>query len=308
MLFMAIPLNVKGDVDLPTEFSNIGGISNTRHNLTQSTAAGNTPDQVASIMGPFRNNYNQVCVYCHTPHAANSNPDVARLPLWNRTHLNNTYTTYDTLGTASLTQQVNQPGVNSLSCLSCHDGTLPVDSIINMPGSGGYDGNQQTNASATFLNTWTNTVGNDATAHMSLDADSNGSNNVLGTIAGGSCMACHSPGAGAIGAGATDFTVFSIGTDLTNDHPVGVTLPPNGPGTDFNSPTGVRPDIQWFELGAANARPDSNEIRFYDSRVECASCHDPHGVPSNGPGSVMNPSFLRVSNEGSGVCLTCHVK
>ena len=34
--------------------------------------------------------------------------------------------------------------------------------------------------------------------------------------------------------------------------------------------------------------------------VECASCHDPH--------SEVNPTFLRVSNNGSAVCLACHVK
>ncbi len=34
--------------------------------------------------------------------------------------------------------------------------------------------------------------------------------------------------------------------------------------------------------------------------VECASCHDPH-TPNNGV-------FLRVSNQGSGLCLSCHVK
>ncbi len=34
--------------------------------------------------------------------------------------------------------------------------------------------------------------------------------------------------------------------------------------------------------------------------VECASCHDPH-TPNNG-------TFLRLSNAGSGLCLSCHVK
>jgi predicted CXXCH cytochrome family protein len=33
--------------------------------------------------------------------------------------------------------------------------------------------------------------------------------------------------------------------------------------------------------------------------IECSSCHDPH---------TTNPLFLRVSNEGSRLCLTCHDK
>jgi predicted CXXCH cytochrome family protein len=38
--------------------------------------------------------------------------------------------------------------------------------------------------------------------------------------------------------------------------------------------------------------------------VECASCHDPHvdNIAGN------NPTFLRVSNVGSAVCLACHDK
>jgi hypothetical protein len=31
-------------------------------------------------------------------------------------------------------------------------------------------------------------------------------------------------------------------------------------------------------------------------------------VPSNGVGSQFNPTFLRVSNTGSALCLTCHTK
>ena len=34
--------------------------------------------------------------------------------------------------------------------------------------------------------------------------------------------------------------------------------------------------------------------------VECASCHDPH--------QAANPTFLRIPNTGSQLCLTCHVK
>jgi hypothetical protein len=31
-------------------------------------------------------------------------------------------------------------------------------------------------------------------------------------------------------------------------------------------------------------------------------------VPSAGPGSNFNPTFLRLPNAGSAVCLTCHSK
>jgi hypothetical protein len=286
--------SVLADVDLTSKFSNQGSIANTRHNLTQRQATGG-PN--GSSMDQYRNNYGEVCVYCHTPHGANSN---LVLPLWNRTIKATTYTTYDQLGTSSLTQPVSQPGPNSLACLSCHDGQVGIDSVINMPGSGGYLASQATSQSNSFLNGWNNVGGPKATVHIGLDP----------TPASG-CLACHSPGAGVVGAGATDFSAFVIGTDLRNDHPVGVRYPPVGPGVDFNAPTATRAGMRWFDTNG-NGHPDSREVRLYDSgeghEVECASCHDPHGVPSAGAGSTFNPSFLRVANTGSALCLTCHTK
>lgn len=283
-------LNTYAAGDLPTLFSNSGGIVNTRHNLTQSTIAGG-----GGSMNGSRNNYGEVCVYCHTPHGSNT---TINLPLWNRSNNSQTYTTYDTLGTTSITADIQQPGINSLACLSCHDGTLGVDSIINMPGSGGYSAAQETGQNNGFLDTWASEFGGIPNAHIGLSETG--------------CLACHSADApAAIGQFATDFRLFAIGTDLTNDHPVGISLPANGAGTDFNSPTGSRTSIQWFD-NDGDARPDSNEIRFYDTgsgpRVECGSCHDPHGVAPGGFGGLINTSFLRISNEGSAVCLTCHIK
>jgi hypothetical protein len=282
------------DTDLATKFNNQGSVANTRHNMTQRQNAGGGP--AGALMDPYRNDYGEVCVYCHTPHGSNAN---IQLPLWNRTIRSTTYITYDALGTSTLTQPVTQPGANSLSCLSCHDGQVAVDSVINMPGSGGYNPAQATSQNDAFLNTWNNTRGPDATVHIGLDP----------TPAAG-CLACHAPGS-IVGAGATDFTAFVIGTDLRNDHPVGVRFPPSGPGVDFNQPTGVRPGIRWFDTDA-NGRLDTREVRLYDTgqgiEVECASCHDPHGVPSGGPGSTFVPTFLRVANTASALCLTCHTK
>lgn len=282
------------DVDLPSKFDNRNSIANTRHNLTQRQASGGPS---GAIMDPYRNDYAEVCVYCHTPHGANTN---VALPLWNRTVTATSYTTYAALGTSSLTQPVTQPGPNSLACLSCHDGQVGVDSVINMPGSGGYSAAQATSQNNTFLNAWNNASGPDATVHVGLNA----------TPAAG-CLACHSAGAGVVGAGATDFAAFVIGSDLRNDHPVGVLYPTTGPGVDFNAAGATRTGMRWFDTNG-NGRPDTREVRLYDSgegfEVECATCHDPHGVPSGGSGSLFNPSFLRLPNAASALCLTCHTK
>ncbi|GAB4348678.1 MAG: cytochrome c3 family protein [Gammaproteobacteria bacterium] len=292
-ILLLAPLVAVADGDLPTSFTNQGSIANTRHNLTQSTIGAG-----ATNMNPYRNDYGEVCVYCHTPHGASG---VVAAPLWNRTATSATYTTYDALGTSTLTSTVTNPGVNSLTCLSCHDGTLGVDSIINMPGAGNYSAAQETSQNNAFLDTWTNPSGPDATTHLGLD----GVNQANG------CLACHSPDAGVVGAGATDFTAFAIGTDLRDDHPVGIALPTTRIGIDFNNPTGNVSGTRFYD-GNGNGRPDSDEIRFYDTgdgpEVECASCHDPHGVSPGGPGGSFNPTFLRVNNTGSALCLTCHEK
>ena len=293
VIMLAFSLSLQAASELPSKFTNQGSIANTRHNMTQSTIGGG-----AEKMDPYRNDYGEVCVYCHTPHRAST---VVNVPLWNRTINTGSYLTYDTLGTSSLNSNVSQPGINSLACLSCHDGTLAVDSIINMPGVGRYQKSQEIVQDNGFLNQWTNPSGADATKHQGLNA--------LNEAAG--CLSCHSADAGSDGEGATDFQAFAIGTDLTNDHPVGVDLPANDPGSSFNQPTRVSPRISWFDNDGDN-NPDKDEIRFYDTgagpRVECGSCHDPHGVSPTGPGGLFNPSFLRVSNQDDEVCLTCHNK
>lgn len=281
--------------DLPTKFSNRGSIMNTRHNLTQRQVTGGP---TGTNMDPYRNDYQEVCVYCHTPHGGNGR---VNLPLWNRTLKATTYTTYNQLGTPTLTQEVSQPGNNSLACLSCHDGQTAVDSIINMPGSGRHSKLQETEQSDTFLNSWDNTRGPDASIHIGLVTGDTG------------CLACHSTSAGVVaGAGAADFTVAAIGTDLRNDHPVGVTFPATtGSDSDFKTPTGVQGSALFFDVNKSG-RMDSGDIRMYATgskmQVECASCHDPHGVPSAGRESDFFPTFLRMSNTGSGLCLTCHNK
>lgn len=270
--------------DRPTKFTNQGGIANTRHNMTQQPPAGGLN---SAIMDFSRNNYGEVCVYCHTPHGADTN---IKVPLWNRTTKATTYKTYNELGTSSLTQAVSQPGANSLSCLSCHDGQTAIDSIINMPGSDRYKFSPA-NIGKTeneFLTTWTGDTG---VEHQGL--------NSVG------CLSCHAPGTTPA---ATNFTIFAIGTDLTNDHPVGITFPTtNGAGTDFKTPTGTKGNATFFDVNS-NGNMDTGDIRLYDAKVECASCHDPHGVPSGAPGTTFNPTFMRVNNTGSAVCLTCHAK
>jgi len=64
------------------------------------------------------------CQYCHTPH----NPVAAAAPLWNKTLPAGPYTMYvltnpgGNIGAA--------PGSASLTCLTCHDGTLNIGDVV----------------------------------------------------------------------------------------------------------------------------------------------------------------------------------
>lgn len=273
----------QADGDVPTKFSGQGTIGNTRHNMTQRATSGSSP--AGELMDFVRNDYNEICVYCHTPHAANA---TINAPLWNRTIRATTYTLYNQ---QTLSGEVSQPGPNSLTCLSCHDGQTAIDSIVNMPGSGRYWSNMAASPDKAFLDSWPKS------ARAIADASSHNSLSKTG------CLSCHSPG---LENGAPDFSAAAIGTDLSNDHPVGVQLPS---GSDWNAPGGIRGTMKYFDKDGNN-RPTKDEIRFFDSgqgyEVECASCHDPHGVP--GTGGAFIPTFLRVTADSSQICLTCHVK
>jgi predicted CXXCH cytochrome family protein len=74
----------------------------------------------------------QVCVFCHTPHLSST---VA--PLWNRTASTVSYQMYNNSvsGTMDMTVAANPQGVSAV-CLSCHDGTVAFDSLLNKPGAG----------------------------------------------------------------------------------------------------------------------------------------------------------------------------
>jgi len=94
-------------------------VEQTPHNLTR--PAGNQDPDMADLL----EDYGEVCVYCHTPHGGNSS-----YALWNRRTPSGPYRIYDD-GTDMI--QDSQPTGNSLACLSCHDGTIGLDDILNAP-------------------------------------------------------------------------------------------------------------------------------------------------------------------------------
>jgi predicted CXXCH cytochrome family protein len=73
---------------------------------------------------------NEICIFCHTPH--NAKKDVSDSPLWNHKASTATYTLYSS---TTLKQAPQQPRGPSKLCLSCHDGTVAIDSFGNANGS-----------------------------------------------------------------------------------------------------------------------------------------------------------------------------
>jgi len=67
----------------------------------------------------------ELCKFCHTPHLAQQ---VAGAPLWNHQTTVATYTLYSS---STFQGTSTQPGPTSKLCLSCHDGTVAVDSFAN---------------------------------------------------------------------------------------------------------------------------------------------------------------------------------
>lgn len=87
-------------------------INDTPHNLS-----------AASANVIRANSEQQVCIFCHTPH--NARP---MLQLWNRNDSVSAYTIY---ASPSLKALPGQPTGTSKLCLSCHDGTIALGSVIS---------------------------------------------------------------------------------------------------------------------------------------------------------------------------------
>jgi len=114
------------------------------------------------------------------------------------------------------------------------------------------------------------------------------------------CLSCHDGSVSEVlvnepNNGTTDLTgyVFSsaaanLGTDMSNDHPVGFSYSDALTDTELNTVADV--------TTAMGANP------FFGATDEmwCSSCHDVHDDTNN--------PFLRMSNDNSNLCLACHIK
>ena len=116
-LFLAV---LVGLVFAATSFA---GIATTAHDLSLRTNTAHTDN-----LGPGTIYGNlEICVYCHTPHQADTT--VTEAPLWNMAVTSATYTSYDSSTFDGTMASDNLAGPSRL-CMSCHDGTIAVDNAL----------------------------------------------------------------------------------------------------------------------------------------------------------------------------------
>jgi len=224
----------------------------------------------------------QVCVFCHTPHGADTSEKA--LPLWNKALPSGTgYTRYSTTGTPSFDSTEADVGSVSLACLSCHDGTQAMDSVINLPGSGGW-----------------------VAAGSNIDS---------GGLMTGSPVPM-------LGTDLSDDHPISIpyaaGGALAGD--VDGLFPGDLKDPDFFKPYKATVNTQaiwWVETvdGGNDATRSKKDLPLYtrledagaaEPFVECGSCHDPHNAGSS---TTTTVAFLRTDdNAASQICVACHNK
>lgn len=232
-------------------------ITNSKHDLTYT---GN------SVYTTGQKSYVTACSYCHQPHHSSSTRG-----LWIREDPTlAVYTSTNTTAGTSLPTTTARL-FDSKRCLSCHDGSIAVNEIVNYPVT---------------------------SAGPNLSA---GTTSLIGTT---------TTSAGAAGAGIVNAAGSLIGgpgflPSLEGSHPVSVPYNLSGtlPGYYQVQTTGCAAGIAaCTSNGTAGGEVSLKPNTFYGTAaytVECQSCHDPHYATSG--------VFLRPVG-GGGLCSACHNK
>lgn len=251
------------------------GIKDTPHNLTASNTANGVNTQSTTA---------QICVFCHTPHA--SNTDVSA-PLWNKGSTAQTYQQYNTAFSSTIDGEVLAVGSVSAACLSCHDGTQAMDNLVNAPGSGGLAASTTSGSNRPYTwNLGSEKIASGSVANLGIDLRNDhpigieycggGISNGGSTTLSGSCE---------------DKDFKTPATDVINSAP-----------------------IFWVDTSNSGVRGKGDIILYTRTftggtkrpSVECASCHDPHQDKVSGGAPDVN--FMRVTTAESKICLACHTK
>nr|WP_242521788.1 cytochrome c3 family protein [Motiliproteus sp. SC1-56] len=247
-------------------------IAETKHNF--SSASGNTVRSTDT---------DEICVFCHTPHGATVQAGV-QAPLWNRRFSTASYATYSSTSIQATIDAT--PGGASKLCLSCHDGTLAIGALANMPGQDVGSGSlsmQGTDAGGTMPGDPASGYSRDLGIDLSNDHPISLTYNRDLALADG---------------------------ELYNPES---TTPGQGLQVGIRSLGGGVPQQPRFPL--EGSQPSSGKL-------QCTSCHDPH-LSGEGDDAGVNIKFLRgnrfqqagtsplqgsFNEDNDIICLACHDK
>jgi len=219
--------------------------------------------------------FTEICFFCHIPHPSSSATSFTQ-PLWNHSlsavgsygvYSSPTFNTLNTnisdVGTAGST-----PGAAVISnlCLSCHDGTVGMNTVINIPTGSSYT----QNASMVSVHS----------GHV--------------CPAGSPCIIWSG-----VQIGANPTTV-----GLRDDHPINFTYDATLTAQVVNLVTPTAIGTNGYSTGVSaggTVLPLFNEtgVGGVANTMQCATCHEVHDNTTASP-------FLRMSNNESALCLACH--
>jgi predicted CXXCH cytochrome family protein len=228
----------------------------------------------------------EICLFCHTPHT--SRP---KGPLWNRNDPGVIYTLY----TSSTLQALpGQPDGTSILCLSCHDGTVALGSLISRSGDRAFRSGVTTMPGG--LGNLSTNLRNDhpisflysaslAMADGQLRSPSNITPPVSLENGKVQCTSCHDPHKNMV----SDFLVTSTSnSNLCNSCHQRVNWTMSSHSTSEKTWKGVAPDPWPY------TPPSFTTV----AQNGCENCHNPHNSGSD----VM---LLKYQQEERN-CLDCH--
>lgn len=312
----------------------MASVVNTKHNLGSTNIASSN----------HTGGTTEICIFCHTPHGGDQ---TTTAPIWNRATGSANYIRFSSLGRLTFDAKEAPIGAVSAACLSCHDGTQSIDSVINSSGSDTI-GMEDTSTANGGNGLWSQgrAMGNGSFANADGSWDGSllprGDMVFLGTDLSNDHPISMQYGGGGISSLALtantndpDFAQTTGAMDSTNTaivattgNPGGLVVTPagytsnagfgdttgavNGSGTGLVVYQSVAGNPRWY-VDTGTAGYQSTDFPLY-TRTDVTGSG---GIlePTVECGTCHdphsgNPTFLRLSggNTGSQVCLTCHAK
>ncbi len=225
--------------------------------------------------------FGQVCVFCHTPHGANTAEVTSGkignasgylgggtpLLLWNRSlAVLNSGAVYQLYQGYNMVSEPDEVRIYSLLCLSCHDGVSALNVLYNYPGTydppGPLAPQEIPDGPLRLSDVFYNSAGTGWGPNIGERKDTDATEDI----------------------------------NLRNDHPISFDYPTDGADAGLQTFNDVVTDgrLKFFNNGAGDIMS-----------IECPTCHNVH---EEGDSNANTKPFLRVTLDNSEMCTTCHLK